>query len=58
MNVNLFEFQRFSSYVLFKLMLIEHVFIFFIHFTVNSPGNVQLWEEKARKEALEHAHGH
>ncbi|XP_031620253.1 uncharacterized protein LOC116338871 [Contarinia nasturtii] len=33
-------------------------FFYKIHKAVNSPGNVALWKEKERLEALEHERGH
>lgn len=44
-------FMHYCSY--FHLTL----YLFLFVFTVNSPANVRLWEEKDRKEAAEH-HGH
>lgn len=32
--------------------------LFRLQITVNSPANVRLWEEKAKKEAEEHAKHH
>lgn len=54
----LMEKKKTKCHIKFSLVVMTVFNDFFVSIiiSVNSPANVRLWEEKARQEALEHAH--